>query len=287
PHEESRLAGLLASFAGGRNCDAAALTELRGLRDRYGTPPSLREALLQAFAACEEQEATAELLAATLSPTPSTDERLQLGAAWLRASRYEEATEILLPLAQEQGPGTKAAWLAGFALFHAGRSGEALPWLEGARDQVGGGNVTDAPLLIGLSLLHQGQVDRAITELEAGRDAAPEDRSILSALARAYATAGRGEDAEQASARVRELNQTNAAQELQMARLSALSSALKTAQAEGHNDDADRIIEEMLPMAPAQTRPKLLELRARLYDEDGRTEDAAAVRQQIATGGTP
>lgn len=287
PTDEARVSQLLARFAGGRACDAEAFAALRELRERHGAPPVLRDALLVAFDACGSAVAKAELMAETLPPSPTAEDRLRLGAAWLRATRYDEAVEVLLPLASEQGHGTKAAWLAGFALFHAGRSDEALPWLEGARTQAGSGNVSDAPLLIGLSHLHAGDVDRAITELEAGRDLAPDNRSIVSALARAYAAAGRSDDAAATSARVQELNDAAADTERNQARLSAMSSALKVARAEGRNDEADRIIEQMLPLAPASGRAKLLTLRAQLYEADGRTDDAAAVRQQIAAGGTP
>lgn len=287
PAQEARVGELAARFRGGKACDAEAFAELRELHERHGPVAPLRDVLLMAFDACEARVAKAELMAAVLPDAPTPEDRLRLGAAWLRASRYADAVDVLLPLANEQGHGTKSAWLAGFALFHAGRSDEALPWLEGARNQVGGGNVTDAPLLIGLSHLHAGRIDQAIAELEAGRQAAPDNRSLLSALARAYTAAGRAEDAAAVSARAQQLADATAQQERTRSRLAALSSALNAARTEGRTDDADRIIDQMLPLAPAEARPKLLAVRIKLYEAAGRAEDAAAVRQQIAAGGTP
>lgn len=282
---QARLPALMARFKG--VCDAEALDELRAMRTQYGATLELQQPLLLAFKTCEATDGLAELLAETLPQEPTERQRLELGAAWLRAARYPEAVEVLLPLAREiepeQGRDTKAAWLAGFALFHGGRTDEALPWLEGGRGK--SGNATDAPLLVGLSLLHAGEVDRAVKELEAGTAAAPGNRSLLAALARAYSAAGRTADAANASGQVRASSDAAASVERTQIQLAALAAALRAARTAGRSDDADKILDKMLVLAPANMKAKLLTARVQLYDGAGRTQDAATVRAQIAALG--
>ncbi|MEM7152356.1 MAG: hypothetical protein AAF799_05905 [Myxococcota bacterium] len=287
---QARVKALAGAFKSGSTCNVQALAELRQLRETHGVPPLLGQALMLAFKACDEPVATAELHAELLPDNPSQEQRLKQGATWLRATRYDEAIEVLLPLANEAGADSKAAWLAGFALFHAGRTDEALPWLQGARTKVGKGNVTDAPLLIGLSQLHAGNIDAAITELEAGRAAAPEHPGLLGALARAYAAAGRTEDSTKTSEAARAANAKTAEKERQQLRLAAKSSALKQAMAAGRTDEADGLIDELLPHAPTKLKAQLLGLRVKIYTQAGRSADAAEAKlqlQALAAGGSP
>lgn len=279
PDEAARVARLAASFEG-RVCDADALAQLRALRERYGAAPALASALALAFERCDEREALAALMAETLPADAPPEQRLRLGAAWLRAARYEDAATVLVPLAEDQGPRSKAAWLAGFALFHAGRSDDALPWLERAREHAGGAAGSDAALLIGLARLHAGDTNTAIAELEAGRAQAPDNIALLAALSRAYGAAGRREDAEALSRATQAANEAVAAQEQVQLRLSSLAATLAQARGEGRLSDADEIIAQMLPLAPAQLRVDLLELRAALYDQAGKSAEADAARRE-------
>lgn len=290
PEAQTRVKALAAQFKGGGICNTDALAELRLLRDAHGAAPGLRQALMVAFKACDEPVALAELHAETLAADAPLEKRLQQGALWLRATRYDDAIEVLLPLANEQGPNSKAAWLAGFALFHAGRTDEALPWLQSARDKVGKGNVTDAPLLIGLSLLHAGKAEEAVAELEAGLAVAPEHPGILGGLARAYAAVGRTEDSARTSEAARVANAKKAKEERLQLRLSAKSTALKQAITAGRNEEADALIDELYPHAPDKLKVQLLGLRVKIYTQAGRSADAATVQQQLEAleaGGTP
>ncbi|PRP91149.1 hypothetical protein ENSA5_58090 [Enhygromyxa salina] len=264
------------------SCDVEALAELRELRERFGPASPLREVLLAAFSACDERVALAQLHAETLPATPSAQQRLELGAAWLRASRYEDAAEILVPLAGELGPTTKAAWLAGFSLVHAGRPGEALPWLEGARAHAGGEQGSDGALLVGLAKLDTGDLDGAIATLEAGVAASPTNRSLLAALARAYASAGRGDDAARVSEQARAAFEHAAKSERQMTRLAALSSSLSEAWDAGRYAEVEQFIDAMWADAPPELREQLLSARVALYERTDRPADAAAARDALA-----
>lgn len=284
PDQLARVQSLAAQFR--RACATEAFTELRTIRDQHGSVPTeLRDALLVAYKACDEPVAAAKLIADTLPAQPSTTERLQLGAAWLRATEYETAAEVLVPLATEQGPSTQAAWLAGFALFHSGNSAAALPWLEGARDANGGkkSNHPDRPLLIGLARLHTDDLPGAITELEAGVAKHPDHTGLNAALTRAYTKAGRSEDAAQSRKKTEQAYAKSQAKETSQLRLSALGNQLNKARAAGQNDEVLRLISEMLPHAPPKLLAQLLTLRIGIYEQTGRTAEAEADREQLAT----
>ncbi len=270
-----------AKFRAGKRCDTAALAQLRELRAQYGVQSNVGKALALAFRGCDEKDAYAELFSEMLGTTGTDEERLKLGAAWLRATRYERAKEVLLPLAESSGPTTQAAWLAGFALFHAGDPEAALPWLEGARQQTATAKRADAPILIGLSKLHIGDTQGAIEELEAGVRTMPEHPGVKSALSRAYAQAGRTADSERLAAESQAASDTLDRRQRDKLRLSALSTAFRNARSEKRDQDADALIDTMLPIAPIALKKQLLEQRVAMYTEAGRSKDAARVRKQL------
>ncbi len=269
---------LAATFAKG-GCTDEPVAALRALTAAHGDQGPLRNAQLLMFEACEDTVGKAELLARTLPENAEPTERLQVGAAWIRAARYDDAVAVLQPLASQMGATSKAAWLAGFALFHAGDPDAALPLLEGARSQAPTGR-TDAWLLIGLSKLHAGDAQGAVTEFEAGNAAVPGDRSMLQGLARAYAAVGRTEDAKATTAAARAAHESAAQKEQNAYRLSALASQLRAAHRDRDVDTLEKTFDTMWPMAPTKLRAQMLTLRAAAYDQAGRPEDAAASRAQ-------
>jgi tetratricopeptide (TPR) repeat protein len=279
------LKGSFRDAGGTPRCDVEALAELRALRDRHGARGPLQDALLEAFAACDEREARAELLAEGLGARSSAEERLAVGAAWLGATRYPEAVEVLVPLAQELGASSQAAWLAGFALFHAGDAQAALPWLEGGRAHAGGVAGSDAELLIGLAKLDRGETEAAIALLESGLERAPASRSLLAALSRAYAAAGRSEDAARVAEQAREQYEEAAVQEGRAKRLAARSRSLSEAWEAGRYEEVESLIDAMWAEAPAKMRPQLLTARVALYQKTGRSEEAARAREELAALG--
>jgi thioredoxin-like negative regulator of GroEL len=278
----AQIHGLAGRFRGGKVCDVEALAELEGLQARHGEPAEVREALLLAFSACDEPEGIARLLVRTLPVDASLDDRLRVGAAWIRAAHYEEAVEVLLPLAESEGPTSKAAWLAGFALFHAGDSERALPLLQSARAQASAPGGSDGPLLVGLAKLHSGDTEGAIAELEQGRTVDPDNVAILAGLARAYTAAGREAEAAEASQAARAANVRVAERERTNLRLSAYSTELKAAHAAGDVEEVERLFDEMWPTAPPPARQQMLLLRADAYERAGRSDDASASRTQAA-----
>ena len=285
PEDRVRLATLTQAFERGR-CDSDARRELRALREQHGEPAALSEALLHAAKACDDPASAAELLARALPDDATDGQRLELGAAWIRATRYEDAAEVLVPLANAMGTSSKAAWLAGFALFHAGRSEDALPLLEAAR----GTAPTDRPdawLLIGLCKLHTGDTQGAIAELEAGTTAAAGAPSLWSALARAYAAAGRSLDAERARARARSSHKVRARREATQLRLSAQATALRDAVRRTDVGEVETLVEQMWGAATPDIRRQLLLARAKVYAASGNADAAATDRAQAEALGNP
>lgn len=285
PDTKLRVKGLAARFAsprGSETCDIDALAELRELRQRYGPASPLKEVLIAGFVACDELIAVAELLAEVLGETPTAEQRLVLGVAWLRAVRYEAALKLLRPLAQEQGAKTKAAWSTGFALAYMGKYDEALPWLQGARDSAGGPGGVDAFSLIGLCKLNTGNTQGAIAEFEQGLAANPDHPSLLTMLSRAYTDAGRFEDATRVSEQARSVYAATNASELVQTRLSALSFELRSAWKDKRYGDVEAVIDKMWPDAPYSARRKLLTTRIWVYEKTGRNDEALAARSALA-----
>ncbi|MEM6294196.1 MAG: hypothetical protein AAGA54_23150 [Myxococcota bacterium] len=276
--EQARVRTLAETFAKG-GCTDEPVQALRALTAVHGDQGPLRKAQLLMFEACQDAVGKAELLARTLPADADADARLQMGAAWIRAARYDEAVAVLRPLSVEQGPASKAAWLAGFATFHAGDPEAALPLLEGARAQAPTDR-SDAWLLIGLSKLHAGDADGAVAEFEAGNAAVPGDRSMLQGLARGYAALGRTEDARTTTLAARAAHEGAAAKEQAAYRLSALATQLRTAHKDGDLETLEKTFDMMWPMAPTKLRAQMLAVRAAAYDRAGRPEDAAASRAQ-------
>ncbi|MCR9164210.1 MAG: tetratricopeptide repeat protein [Nannocystaceae bacterium] len=245
-------------------CEGTAFDDIRALQRTHGDPPPLIEAQRLAYRVCEDPLADAALLARTLPPGATTQAKLRVGAAWLRAARYEEAVAVLEPLVESEGTSSKAAWLTGFGLFHAGASSRARPLLEAARGHAPAGRA-DAWLLIGLCKLHEGDLRGATAELEAGVEQVTDDPSLWSALSRAYAASGRVEDAARAKARALEANDARALAERTTMRLAANATAFKRAARAQDVAEVERIFERMWDDAPRKLRVQLLQARARVY----------------------
>ena len=263
----------------GRGCDRDALDVARGLQRTVGDQPAVVETLKVAFAACQDPEALAELLARTTPDDAPLRARLELGAAWVRAARYQDAVDVLEPLLESEGEGSKAAWLTGFALFHAGDSERARPLLESARSHASK-TVSDAWLLIGLCKLHTGETEAATAEFERGVEVVPDDPSLWSALSRAYAADGRHEDAARASRRAREVRDAKSAGLRTQMWLAARATQLRHAAAEGNVEDVERVFEQMWPDAPREIRVQMLNVRAKVYAQANLDAKAEADRAQ-------
>ena len=263
----------------GRGCDRDALDVVRGLQREVGDRPAVVDALKVAFGACQDPEALAELLARTTAADAPVRARLELGAAWVRAARYEDAVAVLEPLLESEGDGSKAAWLTGFALFHAGDSERARPLLESARPHASK-TVSDAWLLIGLCKLHAGEVEAATAEFERGVEVVTDDPALWSALSRAYTSGGRLDDAARASERAREARDARSAGLRTQMWLAARATALRHAAAENDVEEVERVFEQMWPDAPREIRVQMLAARAKVYAQANLDAKAEADRAQ-------
>lgn len=237
------------------------------------------DALKVAFGACQDPEALAELLARTTGDDAPVRARLELGAAWVRAARYEDAVAVLEPLLEREGGGSKAAWLTGFALFHAGDTERARPLLESARRHASM-TVSDAWLLIGLCKLHAGEVEAATAEFERGVEVVTDDPALWSALSRAYASGGRFDDATRASERARAARDVRSAGLRTQMWLAARATQLRHAAAENDVEEVERVFEQMWPEAPREIRVQMLGVRARVYAQANLDTKAQADRTQ-------
>jgi tetratricopeptide (TPR) repeat protein len=226
---------------------------------------------LRAFTLCDERVAIARLQAETLEVDASVEERLQLGAAWIEAARYEDGVAVLLPLAQQEGADSQAAWLAGFALVHAGRYAQALPMLEGARHHAKG---PDAHSLIGLCKLNLSDTDGAIAELEAGAALSPDHPPLLTILSRAYTAAARKEDAARVSLRVQEVYRELSERERHMTRLSSRVADLREAWQNEEFAKVEKLLEEDWTDAPPTLLSELAQLRVLLLERSGQGRGA-------------
>lgn len=271
-------------------CDADAFDDIRALQRIHGDPPLLIKAQQVAYKICEDPVAHAELLARTLPEDAGTDVRLQLGAAWLRAARYEDAVTVLEPLAESEGPTSKAAWLAGFGLFHAGESERARPLLESSRARAPKDR-GDAWLLIGLCKLHDGDIEGATAEFEAGVEVVRDDPSLWSGLSRAYAAAGRTEDAERAEAKARKAHDARAVAERTQSRLAAHAKAFQRAAKAQDVAKVERTFDLLWEHAPDTLRLQLLQVRAGVYAkanlDDKANADRARAKALAAATPTP
>ncbi|MCO4774166.1 MAG: hypothetical protein KDA24_29315, partial [Deltaproteobacteria bacterium] len=208
-------------FGDGSKCDTGALERLRGIRDEHGAT-FVRDALVNAFQGCDDLEAVAGLYRDTLPEPPTDAALLELGVAYVRAAEYSAATEVLSEVADRSPPGSKPRWIMGFALLHAGRAEEALPLLVEGRQHASGSEGSEGPLLIGLAHLQLHDLPAAITQLEAATALDPGNPAGLSALTRAYASAGRHADAARLAAATREANHERAVVEQATKKLSVL-----------------------------------------------------------------
>ncbi len=251
-----------------RGCELDALEVVRELQRIHGDLEPLVEAQRVAFAACRDADALAELIARTMAEGASPSARLQLGAAWVRAARYEEAVAVLEPLARREGNRSEAAWLAGFALFHAGESERARPLLESARHHAGK-DVGDAWLLIGLCKLHEGDLAGATTEFEAGLKVVGDDPSLWTSLSRAYAASGRSEDAARARKSARAARDARAEDLRTKMWLAARATALRVAATAQDVEEVERLFDRMWPDASPELRLQMLEVRADVYAKAG------------------
>lgn len=274
-HDGAELAAAKATLQ--RGCDRDALDVVRSLQRTVGDHPAVVEGLRVAFEACQDPEALAELLARTTPAGAPVRARLELGAAWVRAARYADAVAVLEPLVEPEGERSKAAWLTGFALFHAGESERARPLLESARHHASK-TVSDAWLLIGLCKLHAGEVDAAVAEFEGGVKVVPNDPALWSALSRAYRAGGRLEDATRASRRAREARDARSSELRTQMWLAARATQLRHAAAEGDVEEVERVFEQMWSDAPVDLRVQMLGLRARVYAQAGLGVKAEADR---------
>lgn len=273
----AELKTLQAAFANA-TCAPTQLARLQELYRHHGPQKPVVDALKIAYTSCKAPVELAELLADAAPEGAPAVHRLELAAAWIRATRYTDAIAVLEPLAKTQGPRSQATWLLGMSLFYAGESNRALPLLTEAREHASN---SDAYTMIGLAKLHAGDAEGAVTELEQGLARTPKDPSILQGLARAYYIVGRSEDAQRLSQQT-QTQQDKLAKDLAVSvRLGTMSTSYRSARASGRLDDALAVVDDMLKIAPEPAKLKILQAKISTLQALGRTAEATAVQQQL------
>lgn len=256
-----------------RKCPADALSELTALAEEVGTD-ALRGPLETAYRACGDDGALADLWLG-LDPQPDRDRALQVGAALIRATRYDDAVAVLKPFVSEP-ESTQLVWAYSLARATSGDLAGALPYLRASRAHSKG---SDAHVLIASALLDTGDAQAALEELERGETvegAKPE--SVYPLLARAYSAVGRNADAEEALEKARLAHEAILEREQIQYRLSAQSTALQRAWKAGRTEETARLVEAMWPHSPPAVRVMLQEYRIALHDKAGREREAEQAR---------
>jgi len=146
-------------------------------------------------------------------------------------------------------------WRKGVLLLRAGRANEARASFEKA---VGlGAGYPAARLGIAQAMLAQGEAKEALAILKVLRQAAPEDRGVLSGLARAYSMLGDVEAAREAAEHSRGTSMTLPDRDSVRTRVNSLGISAqarmeraRTAMAEGRHEDAVAILQQIVGTFP-------------------------------------
>lgn len=268
-----------AKFRGGKRCVPAAFAELRTLRETYGVQGWVGKSLALAFRGCGDDEAWARLFAALAGPDAGPDRALKLGAAWLRAGRFQEAVTVLEPLAEDRG--TRAAWLYGFALFHSGERAEASGWLEGARANVDGAARSDAPIMLALGKLALGDTSAAVAELDGAAERLPESIPVFAIAATVRREHGDEAGAQEAAMRVRTLSRAAEMTQRQQLRFEALREAWSAARRRGDGGDAEPLLERLVEESPRERAEPLITAYVAELKRSGKLREARRWRRWL------
>ncbi len=251
------------------------------LRSEYGVQGYVGKALALAYRGCDDTVAWAELFAELVPPDAPPNTRLRLGASWLEAHRAAQALEVLRPLAVEEGPASRAAWLTGYALFELEARAEAGPWLEGARATVEGAKRSDAPAMLALVRLEAGEFEGALRELDDALGLMPDSAPLHAVRAVVLATAGRDVEAEASARTAQELATQEESRRRTALRLEALGEAYEAALRGDDPTVADRLFERRLSEAAPQEQRALLGQRVNVLESAGRERDARRARTRL------
>ena len=277
--DRARMLG--AKFGGGRRCDPDAFVELKALRREHGVQGTVGQAVALAYRGCDDDLAWAELFAERISETDTDLDRLQLSAAWISAHGWREAYEVARPLADAQGPESRAAWLVGYALFQLDERDEAATWLLGARATVDGKKRSDAPVMLSMVQLERGDEDAAKAELTAAIARMPDNPSLHAVLAVVLQRTGDAAGALRNAQTATSLARAAEHEVRRRRRFENLRAGWQQAVAADDSASATRLLDALVEQGPAEDVRTLLTARIRQVERDGDRAAVVALQKRI------
>lgn len=254
----------------------AQLAQLRALWERYPGEPRVLSVLTTALVQRKDWGGLVDVVERL--EAPSQAQRLLAAKAMLKMGRFAEAEAVLLPLHQATPADAELAYNAAFALFHLGRKDDAAAVLDRGWKGILAADDVNGMALRALSALDLGEPERAIEIAEEAVARRPDFFPAWNVLGRARATLGDEAGARAALDRVDEIHAATSRDTARRLRLSAQATALQEAWDAGRLDEAEALVEAMLPEAPDEVRVELLGFAAAIYDATGRPEQAERAR---------
>lgn len=254
----------------------AQLAQLRALWERYPGEPRVLSVLTTALVQRKDWGGLVDVVE-TLE-APSQAQRLLAAKAMLKMGRFADAEAVLLPLHRAAPEDAELAYNAAFALFHLGRKDDAAAVLDRGWEGILAADDVNGMALRALSALDLGAPERAIEIAEEAVARRPDYFPAWNVLGRARATLGDEAGARAALDRVDEIHAATSRDTARRLRLSAQATALQEAWDAGRLDEAEALVEAMLPEAPDEVRVELLGFAAAIYDATGRVAEAEQAR---------
>lgn len=226
--------------------------------------PQVTDALDRELTACEDWEVLADTLRARHARAPSDQLLERIAEAEIAAQRYDKAIDAVLPIAQRPAATPAQAWLAGAALYYAGRGAEARPLIEKAEPSHTQQGDSEPLELLGLIALDQDRLPDARALFEKAIATSSTTTRARQGLARTLARQGDTAKAEEWLVQARALQEQQTASEQRKFRVSAMSHDVQAAIDAGQNARAVQLLDEMIPIADGEQRTKLENFRASL-----------------------
>jgi len=269
------------------------LRALRNLHERWPDQPDVLETLKSALARREDWEGLAALYEA--QPSLTSFERADLGKVLIRIGRFEEAVEILVPLADEVAVDADLSYHAALALYRTGDRQRAAGYLDRMWDGYIQHRMVQAIALRGQIFFDEGNLARArrVFEQALEIDDSLAAREAYDGLGRTLVALGEEEAAKEVFDTLDAMNASAAEYEQRRLEQFTKIRAVQTAWEEGDMEETERLLDEVVPLAEDRFKPMLYTIAADVYRRTGRAEQAdeavklAEEYEAMTRGSTP
>lgn len=272
-------------------CPPACLDTLEKLHGRYSADTEVVELLRTVYRQRKDWDALVRLEEERPEAERSQQDRARLALWYFQKGRYREAGALLEPLVAARPADAGFARLAGLTRFQMGDYEQAVPRLETALAGLAGAEGAEVATARALIHFRKGELAQAEQVLERALRMEPEYVPAHSALVRVLTAKGDARGARAHLERSTALRSRNAAQESRALRLSALSQTASQAVQERRWDDADRVVQQMLPEADRALQVRLYRYLGDVRKAAGRAaaaEEAFRKAEELSrAGGQP